>query len=348
MKPILLLMSSLVLAGGSAAAQTPVDFKNKQIAMIIGSATGGGTDTIGRLAAPFLTKYLPGHPNIIVRNMPGADGLVALNHFTQQADRDGLTMVTGDGPAIDPLRYRSPQSHYDPGRFEYFGGIGRGGSMLIISSAAEKRLSDKAAAPVTMGIASAIPRAGQLLAAWGMGLLGWNAKWVVGYRATNALMFALQQGELDMTATSNLFSLGDLIESGKFKVLVQSGGIQDGKTVPRPEFRNVPLLSDQLASKLDNPTAAKSFDYWRSVLMVDKFFALPPATPRPIVEAYRQAYVDMIADPDFTERGRKMSEVFEPISIADMNHLVRNVVDTTPEAVEYLNNLLRKQGINGL
>ena len=89
--------------------------------------------------------------------MPGADGLVALNHFVQQADRDGLTIVTGDAPAIDPLRYRSPQSRYDPGKFEYFGGIGRGGSMLIISSAAEKRLHDKTAAPVTMGIASAFP-----------------------------------------------------------------------------------------------------------------------------------------------------------------------------------------------
>ena len=348
MKLMLVITSSFALACGSAVAQAPVDFKNKQISMLIGSTTGGGTDTTGRLVAPFLTKYLPGHPGIIVRNMPGAEGLVALNHFVTQADRDGLTIVTGDAPAIDPLRYRSPQSRYDPAKFEYFGGIGRGGSMLIISSAAEKRLHDKAAAPVTMGIASAIPRSGQLLAAWGMGLLGWNAKWVVGYRATNALMFALQQGELDMTATSNLFSLGDLIESGKFQVLVQSGGIQDGKTVPRPEFRDVPLLSDLLAGKLANPIAAKSFDYWRSVLMVDKFLALPPGTPKPIVETYRQAYAEMIADPDFSERGRRMSEVFEPISIADVNHLVKNVVDTPPEAVEYLNSLLRKQGINGL
>jgi hypothetical protein len=36
------------------------------------------------------------------------------------------------------------------------------------------------------------------------------------------------------------------------------------------------------------------------------------------------------------------------MSIADVNQLVRNVVDTPPEAVEYLNGLLRKQGISGL
>jgi hypothetical protein len=82
--------------------------------------------------------------------------------------------------------------------------------------------------------------------------------------------------------------------------------------------------------------------------MVDKFLALPPGTPKPVVETYRRAYADMIADPDFGERGRKMSEVFEPMSVADVNHLVKNVVDTPPEAVEFLNNLLRKQGISGM
>src|SRR5262249_2633666 len=163
----------------------------------------------GRLIAPYLTKYLPGNPTVVVRNMPGADGIVALNYFVQQADRDGLTVVAGDAPSIDPIRYRAPQSHYDPGKFEYVGGIGRGGSMITRSSAAEKRLHDKTAPPVTMGIAAAVPRSGQLIAAWGIGFLDWNAKWVVGYRSTNALMIALEQGEIDMTATSNLYSLAD-------------------------------------------------------------------------------------------------------------------------------------------
>ena len=344
----LLITSWFALACTAAAAQDSVSFKGKTISLLVGSIAGGGTDATGRLVAPFLTKYLPGNPAVIVRNMPGAEGLVALNYFVQQADRDGLTAVAGDAPAIDPIRYRGPQSRYDPGKFDYFGGIGRGGSMIIIRSAAEKRLYDKTAGPVTMGIASAIPRSGQPIAAWGMGLLGWNAKWVVGYRATNALMLALQQGELDMTATSNLFSLGDLIESGKFKILVQSGGLQNGKTVPRPEFPHVPLLSDQLAGKLSEPVAARAFDYWRAVLMADKFLALPPDTPQPILETYRKAYRDMIADPEFSERGRRMSEVFEPMSISEITDLVKNVVDTPPEAVEFLNTMLRKQGINGL
>src|SRR5215470_15880108 len=172
---VILLASSLgiALASTSAFAQEPVSFKGKTIAMLVGSTPGGGTDATGRLIAPFLTRYLPGNPTVIVRNMPGADGVVALNYFVQQAKPDGLTVTSGDSPQLDPIRYHTPQSHYDPVKFEFLGGIGRGGSMIVIDAAAEKRLYDKSAAPVTMGVASAIPRSGQLMAAWGIGILGW-------------------------------------------------------------------------------------------------------------------------------------------------------------------------------
>src|SRR4029453_7916432 len=142
----------LALAATPAAAQNDVTFRGKTITMMIGSQAGGGTDATGRLIAPFLSKYLPGNPNVIIENRPGADGIVAMNYFVQQVKPDGLTATTGDSPQIDPIRYRAPQAHYDPVKFEFVGGIGRGGSMLILDSAAEKRLYDKSAKPVTMGI----------------------------------------------------------------------------------------------------------------------------------------------------------------------------------------------------
>src|SRR5258705_13075252 len=100
--------------------------------------------------------------------------------------------------------------------------------MIIMDATAEGRLADRSAPPVTIGVASSVPRSGQAIAAWGIGFLGWNAKWVVGYRRNSGLMLALQQGELDMAATSNTLSLQHLIDSDKFKVLVQSAGVLHG------------------------------------------------------------------------------------------------------------------------
>ena len=70
------------------------DFKGKSISMVIGSEPGGGTDNAGRLIAPFLEKYLPGNPSVVVRNMPGAQGIAALTYVVQQTKPDGLTVMT--------------------------------------------------------------------------------------------------------------------------------------------------------------------------------------------------------------------------------------------------------------
>jgi tripartite-type tricarboxylate transporter receptor subunit TctC len=336
----------LALVCGTAGAQ-PFTFEGKTISMLIDSSVGGGTDLTGRLLAPFLTKHLPGNPAVVVRNMPGAEGVVALNYFVQQVAPDGLTVTTGGGPSIDPIRYRSPQSRYDPGKFAFVGGVGRGGSMLVVRASAEKRFYDTSAAPVAIGIAGAAPRSGQLMAAWGMEFLGWNARWIAGYRSTQSLIQALQQGEIDMSAFSTLLSLKHGVDSGEFKVVIQSGGLQHGKRVPRPEFPKIPILADQLDGKITSPVARQSFATWQAVLLTDKFYALPPGTPAPIVAAYRDAYRKIMDDPEFNARGRKLSEVFEPMTADDVNALVKDIVDTPAEAVEYVNAMLRRQGIGG-
>jgi tripartite-type tricarboxylate transporter receptor subunit TctC len=67
-----------------AAAQEAVSFKGKTIIVLVGSDPGGGTDASGRLIALYLRKYLPGEPNIVVQNVPGASGITALNYFVRK------------------------------------------------------------------------------------------------------------------------------------------------------------------------------------------------------------------------------------------------------------------------
>src|ERR1043165_7352555 len=95
---------ALFLASSAVQAAEPVSFAGKTVTMIISSAPGGGTDGAGRVIAQFLGKHLPGNPTIVVKNVPGAQGITAMNHFVSQAVApDGLTVVTGSSTLGDPL-----------------------------------------------------------------------------------------------------------------------------------------------------------------------------------------------------------------------------------------------------
>jgi tripartite-type tricarboxylate transporter receptor subunit TctC len=338
------LIAALVFAP-TAHAQS-VSFAGRTVTMMIGYAAGGGTDASGRVIASLLDKYLPGAPTVIVRNMPGADGMTAANYFVQQIAPDGLTLLMCSSTTADPLAYRRPQSHFDPTTFGIVGGVGRGASFLIANRDVEARLTDKRARTVVMGTIGGVPRSGMQMAAWGIGFLDWNARWVVGYRGTNDVMLALERGEVDMTATANLFQLQKLVETGKVKLLAQTGVLKNGVTVTRPEFPDVPTLSRLLEGRIKDPLVAKAFGYWSGIAAMDKFLALPPHTPQPILDAYRAAFAKAMADPEFAQRGRTMSEDFEPMASDEVKSLVDTLGGTPAEAIGYISAMLRKQGLD--
>lgn len=336
---------AIVLGYSAARADEPFSFKGKTITMIIASAPGGGTDISGRLIANFLGSHLPGKPTVIVRNIPGAQGVTAMNHFVKQVVPDGLTLTMGSTSQADPLLYRKSNSLFDPTKFAFIGGAGRGGTVLLIRKDAEARLHDKNAAPVVMGSLGGVPRSGMQTTAWGVNFLGWNAKWVVGYPGTSDLLIALERGEIDMTATANLFQIQKFVDSGKFKVLTQSGTLRNGQVLPRPEFGDAPVIVNLVQSKIADPLAQQAFDYWGSLTALDKWIALPPKSPENYVQAYREAFQAAFTDPEFAEMGKKISEDLEPMSYQDVDLLVQKLGATSPEAVAFISAMLRKQGL---
>jgi tripartite-type tricarboxylate transporter receptor subunit TctC len=345
MKRLMLGVGAMLLMCSGAAAQAPVSFQGKTITMIIGYAVGGGTDASGRLIAQYLAKHLPGSPNIIVENRPGADGVTAMNHFYNVVKPDGLTLTMGSSTQGDPVVYKQPQAKYDPVKLEFVGGIGRGGSTVVIRKDAEARLHDKSKPPVIMGAVAGTPRSGMQTTAWGIEILDWNAKWVLGYPGTNDLFVALERGEIDMTASSNLFQVAKLLETGKVKVLTQTGSLSEGQFLPRSEFADVPVFPNEVEGKVKDPVQEKGYRYWFSLVLLDKWLALPPNTPRPVLQAYQEAFAKMVKDPEFQERGRKMSQDFEAQSGADVAKLIKTLADTPPEAFDYIKGMMKKQGI---
>ena len=80
MKKTLTAIACLVAAALPAQAQTPAEFyKGKSVQVIVGYGPGGGYDVYARLLARFYGRHMPGTPNVVVQNMPGAGSMVMAN-----------------------------------------------------------------------------------------------------------------------------------------------------------------------------------------------------------------------------------------------------------------------------
>jgi hypothetical protein len=95
---------------------------------------------------------------------------------------------------------------------------------------------------------------------------------------------------------------------------------------------------------IKDPIARKAFDYWSSMTALDKWLALPPQTPEHLVRAYRSAYRAAAADPEFAEVGKRISEDLDPMAHEDVEFLIGRLGATPPEAITFMNVMLRKQG----
>jgi tripartite-type tricarboxylate transporter receptor subunit TctC len=343
MGAIALLGLAAVTTAALGADDVP-SFKDKAITVVIGAAAGGSTDTFGRLAGTYMAESLPGHPAVVVRNQPGAGGVVALNSFYNQAKPDGLTIATGAGTQSDPLNYRTMNALYDLRQLEYIGGLGRTGTVVVIRKEARPRLLDKSAPPVAMGALSAI-RSGMQMTLWGTEYLGWNVRWVTGYPGNNDLLLALQRKEIDMTSLATVDEIETLMKAGDVETVTQSGALIDGKQVPQLAYGGAPLLGDLVAGKLTDPVAREAFTYWANTTQVGQWLALPPKTPAPIVAAYRDAFAGAMRNPEFVDKLKRINADIIEMTASDTAALVAQLSGTSDAALAYMQGLQRKQGI---
>src|SRR6266446_637923 len=100
------LVGLIALVSPVEAQQEPPSFRGRTVTIIIPSAPGGGTDASGRLIASLLASHLPGKPSLIVRNIPGAEGITGMNYFVRQVVPDGFTAAMGSTTTADPALYR--------------------------------------------------------------------------------------------------------------------------------------------------------------------------------------------------------------------------------------------------
>ena len=107
----------------ASVARTQADpfYKGKTIRIMVGSTAGGFYDRWARLFARYMPKYIPGQPEIIAQNMPGAGSVIAVNHVFNVAKPDGLTAVMPlNSVYVDQLVGRK-EVQFDLRKFHWIG-----------------------------------------------------------------------------------------------------------------------------------------------------------------------------------------------------------------------------------
>lgn len=339
-------LAALATLGASqtAAAMDGVSFAGKTVTMTIGQSAGGGTDRYGRLLGRALVRYLPGKPSLVVLNQPGAGGVVAMNSWFKKAKPNGLAVTIGAQSQVDPAALARTHAKYDPTKLEFVGGLAAPSQALIANKGVVKRLRDKSAAPVVMGVVGSTLRSGNYQVLWGAAFLGWNVRWVHGYRKTSGIRAALERGEVDMFTFGSVRDIKYLLGNGKFVAVSQSGTVINGKRGPRAIIGNAPIMTDLLKGKVKGRLARAAVAYSEYVSQVGRWLALPPRTPGNIVAVYVKAYNAALKDPKYQARIKRTNPDSPLASRDDLAGLISKLAEVKPDVLGYIQKELKRQG----
>lgn len=112
-RAVLGVAAALALGIAPLTASADVDFSGKTVEWIIPFKEGGGSDKWSRFYAPLLSEALPGNPNVVVKNVPGAGSTKGANFFAQRAKANGLTILGTSGSTQFPFLLDDPRVRYD-------------------------------------------------------------------------------------------------------------------------------------------------------------------------------------------------------------------------------------------
>lgn len=342
---LLFFLVCVFLSSGTLWAAEKPYYQGKTIEILGESRVGGGTDTMARIIASVLPKYIPGKPKVVVRAMPGGAGSIANNIFYDKGNPDGLHLLMNSSSPIS-LQLRGREIvKYNLLDYKHIANVARGGNIIIIRKGALKRLYDPKREPVICGTKEGEETWNGILI-WGKEFLGWNVRWVPGYSGTSDIELAFRRGEVDVFGTSNAFIINRLREEGLAVPITQGGSFKGGKFSRRPDFPDVPTFVETLGDKKPTGVPWKAYLVWMGPKLVDKFLVAPRNTPDRYVSVLVDAFAKMAKDPKFDQLVKKMvSAVYEVNVGAETTNILRNILDVPKEVLEYSRGLQRKFGI---
>ena len=224
-----LLQASLVAAAAVVTA-VPATAQNyyagKTIDLVVGNYPGGGFDIYARAVARHLGRHIPGNPNVVVKNMPGAGSAKAGTHISQVAPKDGLSIgAVTPGAIVGPLLDDKPQSMFDPTKVTYLG-TANSGTRICVTYEKSKVRSFKQAMTEKIVLGGVAPGdAVHDFAYMVRATTGAPLSVVAGYKGTLDVTLAMERGEIDGACgwewSSAKAQKPEWIRDGKLNFLLQ-------------------------------------------------------------------------------------------------------------------------------
>jgi tripartite-type tricarboxylate transporter receptor subunit TctC len=318
---------ALVLLVTPAAADTVTDFyRGKTVSFVIGVGPGGGYDLSSRLVAQHLPRFIPGHPAVVPRNMPGASGIVSALNVFNVAARDG-TVVGMLQPTfvVEKLSDRSLKLES-----EKFTWIGRVDTSVLVglawAGAPVQSIADAKRTPASMAAIGAAGTAATV--PWALNqLIGTRFKVVLGYDSSAAMGLAMERGEVDgngSTSWDYLETKPDWVAKRKITFLY---------TIALDRYRLIPEVPTIL-ELADNAQARAVLKLVASGSTIGRSIVGPPDIPADRVGALRQAFDAMVQDPEFLADARNRHLGVDPMPGAELARIVADIAAAPPDVVD--------------
>ncbi len=312
-----------------AFAQDPAQFyAGRTITFAVGYGAGASYDSGARLIARHLGKYVPGKPNVVVQNMPGAGSMTAANHLYNAAAKDGTALAMfGRGLYLEAL-FGNPLAKFDPVKFNWIGSHGREASVLVSGiNTPFKTVADIQKSEMIVG-ASAPGADTHSFALVLRSLVDARIKIVSGFPGQADAFLALDRGEVHGNAGATIGTLMALRpdwlkEKGKANFIVQLA------TEKHPAyFQGVPVIMEFAKNDVDRRALELIFARQKFAYA----FAAPPGVPADRVKALRDAFAAAVKDTEFLADADKMNADIGPVGGEEIATIIQQGYDM-PKAV---------------
>jgi len=340
----LFLAIALACAGLNAARAQPVaDFyRGKTIEVAVGAAVVGGYDLAARTLANHVGRHIPGNPRLIVRNMPGATGLIMTNYLYNVARRDGsvIGMPTSNVPLEPRLKLLSTDgsaAKFDLARFSWIGTTLQEPQVTWVWHTAPARsVDDLKTNTIVMG-ATANSADNFVLPMLANALVGTRMQVLTGYVGQNEIDLAVERGEVqgNNTGLSNLTAArAGWVRDRKVRILLQYG---NERLAALPD---VPTVAELTASEIDREVLR----FYALKFTMTRPLMIPPDVPAERVAALQQAFAATMQDGAYLEEARRIGVDTNWLGAADIAHGVRQIQETPQPVIDRLRELLARAG----